>query len=132
MKPLIQTYQTLHRNVFERLQFADGIAPLLLRLYLIPVFWMAGSSKIDFTTLMPYQSTVDWFGNPEWGLGMPLPALMAFLAGWTFHGQQVEQVGEGLVLVDHEFSCGESCSSSTRRSSISARISDSCSSEAST
>jgi putative oxidoreductase len=83
MKPLIQTYQTLHRNIFERLQFAEGVAPLLLRLYLIPVFWMAGSSKIDFTTLMPYQSTVDWFGNPEWGLGMPLPALMAFLAGWT-------------------------------------------------
>ena len=47
------------------------------------MFWMAGSSKIDFTTLLPYQGTVDWFGNPEWGIGMPLPALMAFLAGWT-------------------------------------------------
>lgn len=83
MTTLIETYQKIHRASLGRLQIADGIAPLLLRLYLIPIFWMAGSNKIDFATLMPYQSTVDWFGNPDWGLGMPLPTLMAFLAGWT-------------------------------------------------
>lgn len=83
MNALVQSYQTLYRNTIGRLQLADGVAPLLLRLYLIPVFWMAGSSKIDFATLMPYQSTVDWFANPDWGLGLPLPTLMAFLAGWT-------------------------------------------------
>jgi uncharacterized membrane protein YphA (DoxX/SURF4 family) len=25
-------------------------------------------------------STIEWFGNPEWGLGLPLPALLAWLA----------------------------------------------------
>ena len=76
-------YHGLHQAVFSRVGVFEGIAPLLLRLYLIPVFWMAGSNKIDFATLMPYESTVQWFGNPEWGLGLPLPTLMAFLAGWT-------------------------------------------------
>lgn len=83
MSSIIDKFHKLHNSVFDRLQFADGIAPLLLRLYLVPVFWMAGSSKIDFSTFLPYAGTVEWFGNPEWGLGLPLPALMAFLAGWT-------------------------------------------------
>ena len=26
---------------------------------------------------------MSWFGNPDWGLGLPLPDLLAFLAGWT-------------------------------------------------
>ena len=83
MNFLIKQYNCFDRHVFARINFAEGLAPLLLRLYLIPIFWMAGSHKIDFTTLMPYQSTVDWFANPDWGLGMPLPTLMAFMAGWT-------------------------------------------------
>ena len=53
----------------------DFVAPLLLRLYLIPVFWMAGKSKI-----VAFDDTVAWFGNPEWGLGLPMPGLMAALA----------------------------------------------------
>lgn len=27
-----------------------------------------------------FDSTVAWFGNPDWGLGLPFPAVMAFLA----------------------------------------------------
>lgn len=50
------------------------IAPLLLRLYLVPVLWMAGSKKF-----MNFTSTADWFGNEEWGLGLPLPYLLVFL-----------------------------------------------------
>ncbi len=38
-------------------------------------------SKVQ--TLMPYANTVAWFGDPDWGLGLPLPTLMAFLAGWA-------------------------------------------------
>src|SRR5690606_3029677 len=53
----------------------DGIATLALRLYLAPIFWMAGMSK-----LKAFDSTVEWFGNGDWGLGLPLPWLMAFLA----------------------------------------------------
>ena len=73
----------LINSIFDRFRVVDFLGPLLLRLYLAPVFWMAGTNKIDFSTFMPYGSTVSWFGNPDWGLGLPLPTLMAFLAGWT-------------------------------------------------
>jgi len=53
----------------------DFLAPLLLRLYLAPVFWVAGMNKVD-----GYSDTVAWFGNKEWGLGLPFPELMTFLA----------------------------------------------------
>lgn len=76
MKAACHCYQSF----IQRINFADGIAPLLLRLYLVPVFWMAGSQKIDFSTAMPNADTVYYFGEY---LGLPLPTLMAFLAGWT-------------------------------------------------
>ncbi|MEK6807043.1 MAG: DoxX family protein [Pseudomonadota bacterium] len=54
---------------------ADFLAPLALRLYLVPIFWMAGMQKLNH-----FSDTVEWFGNAEWGLGLPFPALMAALA----------------------------------------------------
>ncbi|HMU88239.1 MAG TPA: DoxX family protein, partial [Agitococcus sp.] len=51
------------------------LAPLALRLYLVPIFWMAGFHKYQ-----SFADTVDWFGNPDYGLGLPFPWLMAFLA----------------------------------------------------
>lgn len=57
---------------------ADFIAPLLLRLYLAPILWMAGVNKLN-----AFESTVEWFGNADWGLGLPFPYLMATLATWT-------------------------------------------------
>lgn len=83
MAAIIEAYNRLHHQLFGIARYFDGAAPLLIRVILIPVLWMAGTHKIDFETLMPYQNTVDWFGNPDWGLGLPLPTLMAFLAGWT-------------------------------------------------
>lgn len=56
----------------------DFLAPLALRVYLFFPFWMAGTTK-----LASFDSTVAWFGNSEWGLGLPMPELMAFLATWT-------------------------------------------------
>jgi uncharacterized membrane protein YphA (DoxX/SURF4 family) len=56
----------------------DLLAPLALRLYLAPVFWVAGVEKVT-----GFSDIVDWFGNPDWGLGLPAPALMAFLATAT-------------------------------------------------
>lgn len=76
MKAVSHCYQ----GFIQRISVAEGVAPLLLRLYLVPVFWMAGSQKIDFSTGLPNANTVNWFGEY---LGMPLPTLMAFLAGWT-------------------------------------------------
>ncbi len=76
----LKLYYDKYKSLLRDLSVADGIAPLALRLYLIPVFWMAGTNKIDFSTWLPYDSTVYWFGEI---LGMPFPTLMAFLAGWT-------------------------------------------------
>jgi putative oxidoreductase len=59
----------------------DFIGPLALRLYLVPVFWMAGSKKIAHM-----DSTIEWFGNPDWGLGLPFPELMAWAAALTEAG----------------------------------------------
>lgn len=64
-----------YRTLGQTLSHLDGIPSLLIRLYLIPVFWMAGSNK-----LAHFDDTVAWFGNPDWGLGLPLPWLMAALA----------------------------------------------------
>ena len=65
----------------------DFLAPLALRLYLAPIFYMAGINKFN-----AFDDTVQWFGNPDWGLGLPLPWLMAFLATST------ELVGSVLLL----------------------------------
>jgi uncharacterized membrane protein YphA (DoxX/SURF4 family) len=54
---------------------ADFLAPLLIRLYLAPIFWMGGTKKI-----LNFTSTAEWFGNPDVGLGLPMPYLLAFLA----------------------------------------------------
>jgi uncharacterized membrane protein YphA (DoxX/SURF4 family) len=64
----------LHR-LLDSTRATDFLAPLALRLYLAPVFWMAGTSK-----LADMESTIEWFGNPDWGLGLPFPELMAWLA----------------------------------------------------
>ncbi|UCE88372.1 MAG: DoxX family protein [Pseudomonadota bacterium] len=61
--------------LLDRTRAIDFLAPLALRLYLVPIFWMAGTNKLN-----SFSDTVAWFGNPDWGLGMPAPWLMAFLA----------------------------------------------------
>lgn len=61
--------------LLDRTRQADFLAPLLLRLYLAPIFWMAGTSKYN-----SFEDTAAWFGNSEWGLGLPFPELMTFLA----------------------------------------------------
>jgi len=61
--------------LLDRTRQADFLAPLLLRLYLAPIFWMAGTSKFN-----SFEDTAAWFGNSEWGLGLPFPELMTFLA----------------------------------------------------
>ncbi|NOR81028.1 MAG: DoxX family membrane protein, partial [Methyloprofundus sp.] len=55
-------------------QVVDFLGPLALRLYLVPILWMAGIRKLE-----NFDSTVAWFANPEWGLGLPMPTLFAGL-----------------------------------------------------
>jgi len=68
---------TLNRlqDLLDSLRALDFLAPLAIRLYLAPVFWMAGTNK-----LADMPSTIAWFGNPDWGLGLPMPTLMAWAA----------------------------------------------------
>ena len=61
---------------------ADFLGPLALRLYLVPVFWVAGTNKLAGGGVdgIVNPNIINWFGNAEWGLGLPFPTLMAFLA----------------------------------------------------
>jgi putative oxidoreductase len=56
----------------------DFLAPLAMRLYLVPVFWQAGTMKYN-----NFPDTVEWFGDMMSGLNLPFPWLMAFLATAT-------------------------------------------------
>ena len=66
----------------------DFIPLLLIRLYLVPIFWMAGTKKLN-----AFDSTAAWFGNTEWGLGLPFPELLTFLV------TAVEIIGAILLLI---------------------------------
>jgi len=63
--------KTLLHKLYQLLELTRGVdflAPLALRLYLVPIFWMAGTKKLG-----SFESTVEWMGNPDWGLGLPFP-----------------------------------------------------------
>ena len=95
MPVLLATVNGYYDVVVERLCSFEGIAPLLLRLYLAPVMIQAGWNK-----LVGFDNTVAWFGNPDWGLGLPFPALLAALAAGTeFLGGIALVVGLGTRLV---------------------------------
>jgi len=64
------------RKACDKARCMDFLAPLLMRLYLAPVLWMAGAKKFSGFT-----DTAEWFGNAEWGLGLPAPYLLVFLVG---------------------------------------------------
>jgi len=58
------------------LDFGSGLAPFLFRIYLAPIFIQAGYNK-----LTNFEATASWFGNYEWGLGLPCPEFFVILAG---------------------------------------------------
>ena len=74
-------------NFLSRARSFDFIAPLALRIYLAPIFWLAGTEKFR-----NFEDTAAWFGNPDWGLGLPFPSLMTALAAST------ETIGAVLLL----------------------------------
>ena len=90
---LLSTYN----NFLNKLPNFNGVPALLLRLYLAPIFIMAGFSKTQLlneevtgiASFMADPNIIAWFGNSEWGLGLPFPALLAnlvilveFFGGW--------------------------------------------------
>ncbi|MCG8671641.1 MAG: DoxX family protein [Pseudomonadales bacterium] len=77
MAPLINLANTL-QDLLDKTRQIDFLGPLALRLYLAPIMLAAGFHKMH-----EFESIVSWFGNPDWGLGLPAPWLMAFLATAT-------------------------------------------------
>ena len=84
---MLRTMTQHYKAVLQRILHIDGLAPLLLRLYLAPVMMQAGWTKFQ-----SFDSTVAWFGNADWGLGLPFPELMVVLAAGT------ELVGGALLI----------------------------------
>ena len=81
-------FTQLYKKCLGMIGCIEGLAPLALRIYLAPVLLQAGYNKFNH-----FSDTVAWFGNPDWGLGLPFPALMAGLAVAT------ELVGAALLLI---------------------------------
>lgn len=84
IKCLLQRTDEMLNHYLSVLRHFDGLPALGLRLYLVPVFWMAGMQKYA-----SFDDTVSWFGDPEFGLGLPMPWLLAFLATATELGGAV-------------------------------------------
>lgn len=73
------------QGTLDKFKSLDFLAPLALRLYLVPVFWIAGKNKLD-----GFDGIVQWFDT---GLGLPFPTLMAALATGT------ELIGAVMLLI---------------------------------
>ncbi len=63
------------------------IGLLSLRLYLAPIMISAGLVKLN-----SFDNTAAWFGNADWGLGMPFPELMVALV-------ILAELGGGIALL---------------------------------
>lgn len=84
----------------KKLSVFDGVPLLLLRIYLAPILILSGYGKLQFGAVdvgffqqfLADPNIVSWFGNSDWGLGLPVPGLLAFLAAWS------ELLGGWLIL----------------------------------
>lgn len=83
----MRTLNIYYQKFTDKLNNFDGIPALFIRLYLAPVFIMAGISKTQLlneevsgvSALFADPNIIAWFGNSDWGLGLPFPALLANL-----------------------------------------------------
>lgn len=65
---------TVYDSLIEKINTLDFLFLFLVRVYLAPIFIIAGLSK-----LRSFHDTVQWFGNNEWGLGLPFAPLLVVL-----------------------------------------------------
>lgn len=82
MKELYQKFEQFSE------EYIKDIAMLMLRLILAYAFFHPAMEKWG-----DMESTIAWFGNPDWGLGLPLPALNAYMAA------TIEIVGVALLTL---------------------------------
>jgi len=78
---MICSLMTSMQRLLNSTKTIDFLAPLAMRFYLAPVMWMAANTKwnpLDATSSLA--GTIQWFGNADWGLGLPYPELLAYLA----------------------------------------------------
>ncbi|MCU7958465.1 MAG: DoxX family protein [gamma proteobacterium symbiont of Bathyaustriella thionipta] len=95
------------QDFLDKFRALDFLGPLALRLYLAPIFWSAGCAKLGIDPLFgpdlatwfsnlgqaSVADTAAWFGNPDWGLGLPFPDALAWLAAGT------EVIGAVLLVI---------------------------------
>ncbi|WP_226665906.1 DoxX family protein [Microbulbifer aggregans] len=87
-------FNRIYRCFLHFLRPLDGLGPLALRLFLAPIFILSGYNKLGHI-----EDVAAWFGNPDWGLGLPAPVLMAWLAALTeFIGGLALLLGLGVRL----------------------------------
>jgi uncharacterized membrane protein YphA (DoxX/SURF4 family) len=72
------TLSRLYQQFLNVIKHTEGLAALSLRIYLAPVLMQAGYNKLSH-----FEDTAAWFGNPDWGLGLPMPEVMTALAAGT-------------------------------------------------
>lgn len=63
------------QKLLDALRHLDFLPPLLIRLYLAPLLWMAGTYKV-----LNFSDTADWLGS---SLELPTPMLLAVLLAAT-------------------------------------------------
>lgn len=62
------------QDLFDQTRKLDFLGPVALRIYLAPIFILAGTNKLDHVEfLVPYFDS----------LGIPAPELMVYIAGYT-------------------------------------------------
>lgn len=83
------------------LQTLDFIPLLALRLYLAPVMIISGWNKYQ-----SFGDIVAWFGNPDWGLGLPFPTLLAvlvtgaeFIGGWLLAAGLLTRITSFILMI---------------------------------
>jgi len=80
-----------HQQFQRYCQQSEFILLLAVRLLLAPVLTMAGYSKLGWNNpelsgvaqALADPAVVQWFGNQEWGLGLPAPMLLATVVGYV-------------------------------------------------
>ncbi|WP_066800749.1 HvfX family Cu-binding RiPP maturation protein [Moraxella oblonga] len=70
----MKTLYKLYYQLLQKLKILDFTLLLALRIYLAPIFIIAGLAKFN-----SFSDTANWLGNSEWGLGLPFPTLMTAL-----------------------------------------------------